>query len=265
MQFIWAVGWNLLVADFGACFWYFSSSIKQQSMRSLDIIQPCYNPPLGWDKNTVYYFAELCKLLPGVPIQLIIVNDGSIKPINPEAIELIRSAIPNFTFLSYEPNQGKGYALRHGVAAASSDFQIFTDIDFPYQMRHIQEMYQRLEQGADVVAGCRDEEYYSHLSWKRWITSKMSQMLNGILLRLPNPDTQSGLKGFNAKGRAIFLRTTINRFLCDAEFLVLSSRSKNVRLEYLPLKLREEVSFSSMSLKIIVQEFGNLLRICLKN
>jgi glycosyltransferase involved in cell wall biosynthesis len=234
-------------------------------MRSLDIIQPCYNPPEGWDKNTIHYFFELKKLMPEVPIQLIIVNDGSIKPIAEEAIQLIRAAIPSFTYLSYELNQGKGYALRFGAKAASSDFQIYTDIDFPYQIKHIKEIYDLLVAGADVVAGCRDEEYYTHLSWKRWVTSKMSQLLNSIFLRLPNPDTQSGLKGFSSKGRSVFLRTTINRFLCDAEFLVLSNRTPGIRLQYLPLKLREKVSFSSMSLKIIIQEMGNLIRISLKN
>lgn len=233
-------------------------------MQALDLIQPCYNPAPGWEKKTHRYFEELQQLFPAIPLHLIIVNDGSTQPIAAEAIEYLKAHLAHFTYVSYAVNQGKGYALRQGVAAGHSPLQIFTDIDFPYQLHYIRTMYDHLVAGADIVAGCRDEDYYQHLSWKRWVTSKMSQLLNRLLLRLPNSDTQSGLKGFNARGREIFLRTTINRFLCDAEFLVLGHRTPGIKLEYIPLRLRPGVAFSSMNLQVILQEMGNLIRIALK-
>lgn len=227
----------------------------------LDIIQPCYNPPDEWEKHTVLYYREICKLLPDFSIRLSIVNDGSSRPISSEKVEYIRTHIPYFTFISYDLNQGKGYALRKGVEQSSATYQIYSDIDFPYQIANLVSMAQALRAGADIVIGVREKDYYDHLSYKRKITSKWAQLLNKLFLRLPINETQSGLKGFNHKGRSIFLKTIVKRFLFDTEFVAMASRDKSILFKIVPLHLRDEVRFSRMSLKTIFKELSNFFGI----
>ena len=161
----------------------------------LDIIQPCYNPLPDWEQSVLLHFNDVVKLLPSVTINLIIVNDGSTKNIDAQAIKFLTERITNFQYITYEPNKGKGNALRTGINASKGRVQIYTDIDFPYELIHIKEFYDLLLNDADIVSGVRKKNYYQTLSPQRWLASKMSQILNRLFLRLPFNDTQSGLKG----------------------------------------------------------------------
>ena len=46
---------------------------------SLDIILPCFNPSQGWADNIIHVYKEILNKIPGITIQLFIVNDGSSK------------------------------------------------------------------------------------------------------------------------------------------------------------------------------------------
>ena len=227
----------------------------------LDIIQPCYNPLPGWEKSVWLHFNDVMNLLPGVNINLIIVNDGSKKNINNDAIQFLRERVKYFQYISYEPNRGKGYALRTGIKASKGRVQIYTDIDFPYELIHIKEIYEMILNGADIVSGIRKQNYYESLSPMRWLASKMSQILNRLFLRLPFNDTQSGIKGINRKGRWVFLRTTIERYLADTEFLALAAKTKKLTLVPHEVSLREGIVLSKMSFKTFIKELGNFIRV----
>ncbi len=227
----------------------------------LDIIQPCYNPLPDWEQSVWLHFNDVTKLLPDIAINLIIVNDGSKKNINSEAIDFLKKRIANFQYISYEPNKGKGNALRTGIKASKGRIQIYTDIDFPYELIHIKEIYDMLIQGADIVSGVRKKNYYQTLSPQRWLASKMSQILNRLFLRLPFNDTQSGLKGINRKGKMIFLRTTIERYLADTEFLALAAKTRKLKLVPHEVSLREGIILSKMSFRTFMREFRNFITV----
>ncbi|HEY6952245.1 MAG TPA: glycosyltransferase [Bacteroidota bacterium] len=227
----------------------------------LDIIQPCYNPSHDWAESVWLHFQDLMKLLPGVNINLVIVNDGSQKNVSGDSVDFLRERIENFQFISYDPNRGKGYALRMGITASRGPVQICTDIDFPYELVHIQQMYTLLNGNADIVCGVRNRRYYDTLPSRRLIASKTSQMLNQMFLRLPFSDTQSGIKGFNGKGRRIMLGTTIERYLVDTEFLAIAAREKNLSIVPFEVSLRDNVKISRMKTKVFIHEFRNFVRI----
>lgn len=228
----------------------------------LDIIQPCYNPLPDWEQSVCEHFAEVQKLLPGIRINLIIVNDGSAKNISTERIAFLKSKIADLEFIDYAPNKGKGHALRTGVAASKGHLQIYTDIDFPFELIHIRQIYEILKnEDADIVSGTRSSNYYATLSPLRLLASKMSQLLNRIFLKLPFNDTQSGIKGFNRKGRMIFMRTTIDRYLADTEFLALAAKTGKLRILPLEVSLRSEVILSKMSFKTFLHELKNFIKV----
>lgn len=170
----------------------------------------------------------------------------------------------SINFISYTENQGKGYALRKGVEAAKGDYIVYTDIDLPYTHESFLKVMEALKQGNDVVVGIRSEEYYTHLPKSRVYISKFLRSLIRFFLRIPTDDTQCGLKGFNQKGREVFLSTTINRHLFDLEFVFLSARKK-LKIKTVEVELRPEVVLSQMNWKILLQEFGNFLKIFAKS
>lgn len=196
--------------------------------------------------------------------QLIIVNDGSINLTEPTFTAAF-NGYSNITCITYAENKGKGYALRQGVKAATGELVIYTDIDFPYTHESFLKLYSSLKnKEADVAIGIRGEEYYEHLPKARVRISKLLRWFIKKFLRIPTDDTQCGLKGFNQKGKEVFLQTTINRYLFDLEFIFLSARKK-LTIKTVEVKLRPEIVLSKMNWKILAQEFGNFLKIFAKS
>ena len=213
-------------------------------------------------KNVVTRFNLLEAEIKGA--QLIIVNDGSLN-LTQQAFIAVFNSFGNITCITYNENKGKGYALREGVKAATGELIIYTDIDFPYTQESFLKLYSSLKnKEADVAIGIRGEEYYAHLPKARVRISKLLRWFIKKFLRIPTDDTQCGLKGFNQKGKEVFLQTTINRYLFDLEFIFLSARKK-LAIKTIEVELRPEIVLSKMNWKILVQEFGNFLKIFVKS
>lgn len=234
-------------------------------MPQLDIVLPCYNPADNWHLSVIEQYSQFIKLLPNdTLLTLTIVNDGSSKNCDQLRIDYIKQHVPNLRFISYPINSGKGYALRKGVSSTTGDYCIYTDIDFPYTVESMLAIYQALLNGNDIVAGSRAEGYYAKMPKARIYISKFLKSVIKWLLGLRFTDTQCGLKGFNKKGKAIFLNTTINRYLFDLEFIFTASKSPEVRMQTIEVKLRNDIQFSRMNLNILAAESLNFLKIFFK-
>ncbi|MDW3647850.1 MAG: glycosyltransferase family 2 protein [Bacteroidia bacterium] len=229
---------------------------------SLDIVLPCYNPAEEWAERVIEGYEEIVEELPEERIHLILVNDGSSKALLPEDIEKLRNSIPFFEFLDIKINQGKGAALRSGVSKSKAAICIFTDIDFPYRTPSFLKIFQLLkEKETDIAIGIKDRSYYSHLPWLRIQVSKFLRFLARTFMRISITDTQCGLKGFNAKGRDVFLQTTIKRYLADLEFIFLSDRRKDLTMKSVEVSLRPGIIFSKVNPRILFAEGINFLRV----
>ena len=190
-------------------------------------------------------------------------NDGSKSGIRAQDIDLLKSAIPGFTYIDSPINQGKGGALRDAVRQTTGKWVIYTDADYPYLIDNAVEMFRLLStDAADVVVGVRDEQYYDQLPLGRKIFSLSLKLMNYVFFpQLKVKDTQSGLKGFNQKGKEIFLKTRIPAFLFDMEFLVLASKRSDIRIEWIYVQAREGIVFSTMRAKTILTELANFASI----
>lgn len=234
--------------------------------KTLDIILPCYNPPAGWAQVLPEALASIGAALgTEVVIHLILVDDGSRNGLIDKEIAGLIAQIPTLQHTHYTTNQGKGHALRHGVALARGEYQIYTDIDFPYTTASLVAVYHALAQGsADIAAGVRDAEYYLHVPPIRRFISKFLRWLLRTFLQTKITDTQCGLKGFNAAGRAVFLHTRINRFLFDLEFIYLASANDTIQLQAVPVQLKPGIEFSKARLGILLRESFNFASIFLR-
>ncbi len=231
--------------------------------KKLLILLPCYNPTKNWEKKVIENYSEIENSLEAYTIFLTVVNDGSNQVIDEQTIKSLEQNITNFNYLSYLPNKGKGYAIRYGINnSIDADYFIYTDLDFPYTNNSLLKLAKALlNSEADVIAGIKSETYYSQVPFFRRFISKTLRFMIKASLQLPISDTQCGLKGFNKKGKSIFLKTEIERFLFDLEFLRLASRNDNIKLVAQEVNLKEGVSFTKFNSKVIVNELGNFFKV----
>lgn len=233
------------------------------SPTALSIILPCYNAANNAVENIGLRFKKILQEIPNV--ELVIINDGSTMNFNEEEASYFFKQYPAIKIISYSENKGKGYALREGVKAATGELIIYTDIDFPYTHESFLKIYSALKnEDADIAIGIRGEKYYSRLPKARMRISKLLRWFIKKFLRIPTNDTQCGLKGFNQKGKEVFLQTTINRYLFDLEFIFLSARN-NLSIKTVEVELRPDIVLSKMNWKILLQEFGNFLKIFVRS
>ncbi|MGN6492719.1 MAG: glycosyltransferase family 2 protein [Agriterribacter sp.] len=227
---------------------------------TLAVVLPFYNPPQNWLIHFVERAQELCiELAEKVDIKYIIVNDGSRDCAPHTQIRDACNAL-NVTYITYKNNAGKGHALREGVKKADCAYTVITDIDFPYSNKDFMSVVSSLLEGADVVAGKRSNAYFNNLPVGRKIISKCFILLNRIFFKLPVYDTQAGIKGFNEKGKTVFLQTTINRFLSDTEFILRAYRQSLV-FKVICLHLRPGVKFSNFGYSTLVAEIKNFIKL----
>ncbi len=230
----------------------------------ISLILPVYNPAEGWAEIVLAKSKELKALYPDIDFETIVVNDGSVNSNFTDGKNKIQAA--SVKLIEYTPNKGKGEALRTGVRASAGDLVIYTDIDFPYTIESMSGIIESLIlEKKDVVIGVKDQSYYDHVPTLRRFISRVFRYCVRICLRIPTDDTQCGLKGFDQKGKNVFLKTTIDRYLFDLEFIFLASRDRNISIKTQEIKLREDVQFRKMNFGIIRNEAWNFLKILIRS
>lgn len=228
------------------------------------VIVPCYNPPEGWERALAGRFALLKAALDGVAAEtaLIVVIDGATPQTTAAHTDRLKTLIPGVDVLGYAENRGKGFAMRLGVQAATADFILLTDIDFPYTTESMKRVVVTLREKGGIAAGNRSTAYYANVPvFRRWLSKGLRWLLRHVL-RQPIDDSQCGLKGFDQNGKAIFLETTIDRFLFDLEFLMLANG--RIPVTPVPVELRPDIVFTSLGWKILAAESGNFLKLFLR-
>jgi glycosyltransferase involved in cell wall biosynthesis len=218
----------------------------------------------GWERVLTDNFkqleAEVADL--GVILCLAVVNDGSPRNVTATNVATLKQQLNTVQFISYDQNRGKGYALREGVKATEADYYVVTDTDFPYTLASMRRVIEVLLAKGGVAAGNRNTDYYQKVPLFRKLLSKLLRFMLRNVLRIPVTDSQCGLKGFDNAGKSIFLKTTIDRFLFDLEFLMLTNGK--VLVTPVPVELRTGVVFSKVGGKILMTEGRNFMKLFLR-
>lgn len=95
----------------------------------VSIVCPYYNEAGIIEKAVCGILANLEKLK--TEWELILVNDGSVD----ESFRIVQAVTqnnPRVKLVSYEVNQGRGYALRQGILSSDGDYIITTEIDLSW-------------------------------------------------------------------------------------------------------------------------------------
>jgi len=157
----------------------------------ISVVIPVYN-----ERNTL---REILRQVRAVPInkQIILVDDCSTDGTR-EILQKMAAEEPNLTIRLHEKNQGKGAALRTGLAHATGQIIIVQDADLEYDPGQYLQLIQPIVAGcADVVYGSRfiGEKHRVLYFWHS-LANKFLTLLSNVFTNLNLTDMEVGYKVF---------------------------------------------------------------------
>ena len=184
----------------------------------LSIVVPCYNESKDIAKNSeiIKNYLESIKQ----DYELILVNDGS-KDNTKEVIE----SISGVKALSYEPNRGKGGAVKYGIENATGDYVLFMDADLSTDLEAI-DKFVKLAPNYDMVIGSRhakDSVIKKKQPALRVFIGWCCRKLVNMKFHFKYKDTQCGFKAMRADiAKKIVSKQVVNNFAFDVEYLYIA-------------------------------------------
>ncbi|MDD5481849.1 MAG: glycosyltransferase [Candidatus Shapirobacteria bacterium] len=151
--------------------------------------------------------------------------------------------------VGYSKNQGKGYAVRYGMARSSGDKIAFIDAGMDIDPNGISMILEHMEwYQADIIVGSK-RHLASRVDYPltRKIMSLVYHRLVWLLFGFRVSDTQAGLKVFRRQVlKKVLPRMLVKKFAFDVELLAIAKFLGFNRIYEAPIKLnRKRFEFSS--------------------
>ena len=195
----------------------------------LSIVIPAYNEEKGIGPVLQELSAELKALKLPVPLEVIIVDDGSgdstAQIVADHQDELIR-------LVQHEQNRGYGAALKTGIEAAIHPWILITDADGTYPNEHIRDVLAE-RQKYDMVVGARIGEKRAIPLIRRppkWVLRKLASFLSERNI----PDLNSGFRLMRRSEIRRFYNILPNGFSFTTT-ITLAMFSAGLRVHYVPI------------------------------
>ncbi len=196
------------------------SARKRGIALKLSLIVPMYNESAIIADSVRRYSDYLSARFPDA--ELIVVDDGSTDG-SAEIVEKL--GLPNVRVISYQPNHGKGHAVKTGMLAAKGELAMFLDADVAYGTDVIARAVELMENHPDkqVLLGSRTlhPEGYEGYTLLRKLASKTYIKVLNVTGGLRQSDSQCGCKAYRAPAiREIFSRVETEGFAFDFETIL---------------------------------------------
>lgn len=219
----------------------------------LSVIIPCYNESKDIIKNSELVLKKLTAL--PIEHELLLVNDGS-KDKTKSTIEIISGA----KALSYEPNRGKGGAVKYGIENATGDYCLFMDADLSTDLSAIDTLLPLLGQ-YDLIIGSRhhkESKIPVKQPLKRRFIGKCCRFLVNKKLGFKYADTQCGFKCIRTSLAKKFVeKQIINGFAFDVEYLYIA-KINNASVKEIPIIWRDDRGSTVSPVKSSIRFFKDL-------
>lgn len=204
-------------------------------MSKVSIIIPAYNE----EQRLPATLDSVCSFMDNQKhdYEVLVVDDGS----SDGTCDLVRSyeeKNAKVKLISYDENQGKGYAVRTGMLAAGGDYVIYNDADGSSPIEEIEKLIASIDGGHDIAFGSRakpdDSRYVNALAYRKYMGNTFNLIVQFLIL--PGiQDTQCGFKMFSRNvARDIFSVAQVNGFAFDVEVLYIA-RLRHYNWEEVPI------------------------------
>lgn len=174
-------------------------------------------------------------------LELLVIDDGSTDGTATVARKnLPRAANLQSRVIRYERNRGKGFAVRHGLLAASAPIAVFSDADLSTPITELPKVLADITAGrADVTFGSRaiDRSLIGvHQPKRRELGGRVFNLVLRLATGLPFWDTQCGFKAFRMNVcRPLIEAGSIDGFGFDVELLYEAHRA-GLRMREIPVR-----------------------------
>lgn len=190
--------------------------------------------------------------------EMIVVVDGTVDKTFENARKI---KLANIHVLGYEINQGKGHAIKVGMAKAKGDIIAFIDSGMDLRPNGLSMLLEHFEwYKADIIVGSkRHAASKVKYPFFRRVISYVSQLFIRFLFGLNVRDTQVGMKFFRRKVIADVLpRLLVKKFAFDIEILVVSYYLGYRRIYEAPIELKYNFKNSFASQHLFRSLFNTL-------
>jgi glycosyltransferase involved in cell wall biosynthesis len=200
---------------------------EKEVLGKISVIIPSYNE----ERHIEQCIKELTNVLDKSEFseyEIIVVDDGS----NDQTYEILSSKFSNterIIITTYSPNQGKGFALKHGFKISTGEIVSFLDADMDLHPSHVISLYNYMtKHDYDLIIGSkRHPESVLVYPPLRRLYSNIYYYLIRLLFGLPIKDTQTGVKVFKREVLDfIFPKLLVKKYAFDLELLVVAHMGK---------------------------------------
>lgn len=189
--------------------------MKYDAKDDLIVVIPAYEPP----KNFVEYVKEVAALAKAV----VVVNDGSGEEFAPVFNEI--SAVAGVHYLTYEENQGKGFALKYAFkfcleTFSPSDIIVTADCDGQHAVRDVMRVYgASREHNSAIILGSRNFDK-PNVPKKSKSGNRSIRRIFKFFYGIDLYDTQTGLRGFPVSVCPSLIKVRGKRFEYEMGMLI---------------------------------------------
>ncbi|MFC6871995.1 flippase-like domain-containing protein [Halobellus marinus] len=193
----------------------------------VSVVLPAYNEAETIEETVETTLRTLASFLPAGTFEVIVAEDGC-DDRTPEIADRLAAADERIRHVHSDERLGRGGALERAFAAAEGETLVYFDTDLATDMRHLEELVDRVRSGAaDVATGSRWlPGNRADRPAKRGVPSRVYNGLVRTVLRSDLRDHQCGFKAFS---REAFedLRTDVedDHWFWDTEMLVRAQRA----------------------------------------
>lgn len=161
--------------------------------------------------------------------EVLVVNDGSGDRTQDFVLKYIREhPEQSVSALGFNPNHGKGFAVRQGMLTAKGRYVLMCDVDMSSPIKEADKLIAAIDRGADVAIGSRALRAPGcdvRQSFKRRLAGWIFNLFVRALALPGIYDSQCGFKCFtNEAAKKIFSTQKLDGFAFDVEALMLARR-----------------------------------------
>lgn len=224
----------------------------------LSVIVPVYNESDRLKNiQTIFKYLNRQKF----SSELIVINDGSTDN-SLSKLTKISKQIP-LKIISYQKNQGKGFALKKGFLEASGQYQLFMDIDLATPIEEFGKFIPYLKHN-DIIIATRKHKQATLVKRQLPLRENLGKgytLLSQIILGVPISDFTCGFKCFSKKAaKKIFIKQKIKRWGFDPEVLFIA-KNLGFSIKEIPIRWKNDPRTKVKFPQDLIGSFLDLIKI----